>query len=188
MADLIKTKATYAKLAEELLTAQTMLTKQEILVKGLFKSIVKKKIEIIEDRLCGEHFEIGGKKYTLIHLCTNVMDGRLYVRAMLGLLPEEIEVEFRDLTNKEKVLFGEYKKAIEECWRFYDDEELAEETIDKAIEMYHLKHGIDLITSYSNNFGLDEFLEPEFFNESGIKVPNSLSYHGRNLEDYACGR
>ena len=51
MADLIKTKATYAKLAEELLTAQTTLTKQEILVKGLFKSIVKKKIEIIEDRL-----------------------------------------------------------------------------------------------------------------------------------------
>ena len=56
MAEFLKTKSNYVKLAEELLAAQTTLMKQEVLVQGLYDTLMKKKIDVIRESLYDEYF------------------------------------------------------------------------------------------------------------------------------------
>ena len=188
MAEFLKTKSNYVKLAEELLAAQTTLMKQEVLVQGLYDTLMKKKIDVIRESLYDEYFNFNGRKYRLIHINKYMEEGRLFVSARFGILPEEFNVNNMVLTKKEKELLEKYESAMEEAWRFYHYEDEAEETCKSAYELFRLKNRIRVLETHGGRFGIEDITDPHFFEESGIKVLDYLNYEEVKLESYRCRR
>jgi hypothetical protein len=160
------------KLAEELVSVESEIAKQSILLEGVKKVIAERKTDIIRDLIWGEKLHFPSKTYLVADVVLDeqgVDEIGFVVNGTIAIDPESVENSDMKLSTAETKLFAEYKEAYEKYYDMLDMEELAimKEVAEK---MRGLKNKLDLILRKSWAFRFADASNASFFERTGVRV------------------
>ena len=159
----------FEKLAQQLVEEQAELIKKEAIVQGLKKAIREKKLEVIEQCVDGKMLKLDGKKGVVAQLeCCDCEDS-MEIILHFGVDPIMVVQDVATLTRKERELLREYKPYYDSC-KCYLDEVLGSDILNIARQLKKLKHGIEIIISYTWHISYDDATQPDFFERTGLAV------------------
>ena len=163
-------KSIIEHLAQQLVSEQVEVIKHQALVDTIKQAIKEKKLSIIHDLINDQIFYIDHKYYFVQEINAEDMSDGFEVAVTLVELDPSIDDT--NLTKRERELLAEYKQvSLSGCWCG-----LFELSQSLAV----LKHGIKLVKRIYTRFYFDDASEPEFNEQSGIKV-GCKGVNGRSL-------
>jgi len=160
------------KLAEELVSVESEIAKQSILLEGVKKVIAERKTDIIRDLIWGEKLHFPSKTYMVLDVVLDeqgVDEFGFVVNGTVAIDPESVENSDMKLSVAEAKLFAEYKEAYEKYYDMLDMEELANMK-EVAEKMRGLKNKLDLILRKSWAFRFADASNASFFERTGVRV------------------
>jgi hypothetical protein len=160
------------KLADELVSVETEIAKQSILLESIKKVIAERKTDVIKCLLWGEKLHFPSKTYMVADVVlgeTKEIKSGFFVQGTLATDPESVEKADIKLSAAEAKLFAEYKEAYENYYNLMDKDELVkmQEVADK---MRGLKNKLNLILCKYWAFRFDDVTNAAFFEETGVRV------------------
>ena len=166
------------KLAEELVSVETEIAKQSILLESIKKVIAERKTEIIKSLVWGEKLHFPSKTCMVVDVVLGEqkdMKFGFFVQGTIATDPESVEKDDLKLSAAEAKLFAEYKVAYENYFNLLDLDELAKmkEIADK---MRGLKNKLELISCRYWPFRYDDSSNARFFEETGVRVHLDRGY------------
>lgn len=160
------------KLAEELVSVETEIAKQSILLESIKKVIAERKTDVIKSLLWGEKLNFPSKTY----MVADVVLGELkeiksgfFVKGTLATDPVSVEKADIKLSAAEAKLFAEYKEAYEKYYDLMDTNDLVKMQ-EIAVKMRGLKNKLNLILCKHWAFRYDDATNVRFFEETGVRV------------------
>jgi len=162
-------------LAQQLVSEQATLVKQEAIVENLIETLKEKKKSMIEKMLDGRFFKFDDSK--VLAIAVKFLDWKdgMWVRACFAKTPESFPDDMTNLTKKEKSLLNQYQKLFKRCrWEF--NEEASKEIQEVAQELSQLKHRLFLVEWRSWSFNIEDFSSSTFFRNSGMHVDGVSRY------------
>ena len=162
-------------LAQQLVTEQAELVKQEAVVENCIKTLKAKKKLLIEFCLEGEYFTLDDSRVLAFAADFYDTGETFWVRVLFAKTPASFYNDKVNLTRREKQLLNQYKKAFKRCrWGF--NEEAGKEIRELARKIHQLKNGLILTNSRSWSFSIEDFSSPDFFRNSGLYLDNMSRY------------
>ncbi len=160
------------KLAEELVSVESEIAKQSILLEGVKKVIAERKTDIIRDLIWGEKLHFPSKTYMVLDVVLDeqgVDEIGFVVNGTVAIDPESVENSDMKLSVAEAKLLAEYKEAYNKYYELMDMEELANMK-EVAEKMRGLKNKLDLILRKSWAFRFADASNASFFERTGVRV------------------
>ena len=166
------------KLAEELVSVETEIAKQSILLESIKKVIAERKTEIIKSLVLGEKLHFPSKTCMVVDVVlgeSKMSELGFFVQGTIATDPESVEKDDMKLSAAEAKLFAKYKVAYENYFNLLDLDELAkmQEVADK---MRGLKNKLKLISCRYWPFRYDDASNARFFEETGVRVHLDRGY------------
>ena len=160
------------KLAEELVSIETEVAKQNALLESVKGMIADKKTDVIRNILVGEELHFPSKTYMTLevelgkeHLCKD----DFVVFANLATDPKWVEDSGLKLSAAETKLFAVYKEAYENFYIYMDKDEI-EKMKNAAQKMRGLKNKLNLMLIKFWTFEYEDATKERFFEETGVRV------------------
>ena len=160
------------KLAEELVSVESEIAKQSILLEGVKKVIAERKTDIIRDLIWGEKLHFPSKTYMVLDVVLDeqgVDEIGFVINGTVAIDPESVENSDMKLSAAEAKLLAEYKEAYNKYYELMDLEELANMK-EVAEKMRGLKNKLDLILRKSWAFRFADASNASFFERTGVRV------------------
>ena len=166
------------KLADELVSVETEIAKQSVLLESIKKLIAERKTEIIKGLIWGEKLHFPSKTYMVVDVTLAVPEMSRFgfiVQGILATDPASVEKSDLKLSAAESKLFAEYKEAYE---NYYDLLDIVEfEKMQKvAVKMRGLKNKLNLILFKNWSFRFDDASSERFFVDTGVRLHLEAGY------------
>ena len=166
------------QLACELVTEQAEVVKHQAIIETIKDAIVKKKQQVIEQRLLGKMTNILRYDHLVLDIDVEKQDESILVSVTFGLDPDEVIKIYGPMTRNEKSEFEQYKLEYEHCRRKYDMDN-AYEAIFAANRLRTLKNHICLTEDCQWHIDYSQATTACFYQNSGLYTSN---YKGNSVE------